>query len=180
MAARSKGRAAPKKPAAQKSTKSNGARRPTGRADGLNGLQDAVNQVWLAGMGALARAQKEGPRAFESMLVEGASLLDKSRGQAEDVLRDALATVQSTVGGRVKGTRTQAAQTWSALEHLVQGRVQQALRQVGVPTARDVASLTKRIDELNESVASLAKAKRSAPKKAPRRKAAAPAAEPAA
>lgn len=179
MAARSsKGRKA-----AQKSTKQARGGRTAGRGGGkssgrfaANGLADTVNQVWLAGMGALARVQKEGPRAFESMIVEGASLLDKSRGQAEATLRDAIATVQATVEGRVKDTRSQAADTWGALEHVFQGRVQQVLKQVGVPTAKEISALTKRIDELNANVHSLAKAKRSAPKKAVRRKASAKAA----
>lgn len=179
MASRSKkaGKAAPK------STKSTKARKGTNGAQGAQAvIGDAVQQIWLAGMGALARVQKEGPKAFESMIVEGASLLDKSRGQAEATLRDAITTVQAAVEGRVKGTKVQATETWDALEQVFQSRVQQVLRQVGVPTAKDVAALTRRVDQLNASVQSLAKTKRSAPKKAARRSTAkaAPAAEPAA
>jgi poly(hydroxyalkanoate) granule-associated protein len=178
MAARSRkaGKAAPKSPKATKSTKAR---------NGANGAQavigDAVQQIWLAGMGALARVQKEGPKAFESMIVEGASLLDKSRGQAEATLRDAIATVQAAVEGRVKETKVQATETWDSLEQVFQSRVQQVLKQVGVPTAKDVAALTRRVDQLNASVQSLAKTKRTAPKKATRRSSkAAPAAAPAA
>lgn len=135
-------------------------------------LVEAVNQIWLAGMGALARAQKEGPRAFETMIVEGASLIDKSREQAEDKLREAIATVQSTVEDRMQGTKEQAAETWDNLEKMFQGRVTKVLQQVGVPTAKEINALTRRVDELNANVLALGKVRRTAGarKPAPRRR----------
>jgi poly(hydroxyalkanoate) granule-associated protein len=130
-------------------------------------LVDAVNQIWLAGMGALSRAQKEGPRAFETMIVEGASLIDKSREQAEDKLREAIATVQSTVEDRMQGTKEQASETWDNLEKMFQGRVTKVLQQVGVPTAKEINALTRRVDELNMNVLALGKFQRAAAAKKP-------------
>ena len=109
-------------------------------------------------MGALSRAQKEGPRAFETMIVEGASLLDKSREQAEDKLREAIATVQSTVEDRMQGTKEQAAETWDNLEKMFQGRVTKVLQQVGVPTAKEINALSRRVDELNAKLPGFAEA----------------------
>lgn len=159
--------------AARKNTKTRKTTRRNGaQARGVQvKLVDAVNQIWLAGMGALSRAQKEGPRAFETMIVEGASLIDKSREQAEDKLREAIATVQSTVEERMQGTKEQASETWENLEKMFQGRVTKVLQQVGVPTAKEINALTRRVDELNANVLALGRFQRAAAKKpAPRRR----------
>jgi poly(hydroxyalkanoate) granule-associated protein len=149
------------------------ARRVTRKADVT--LVDAVHQIWLAGMGALAHAQKEGPRAFEALIVDGAEFINRSRTSAEKSLREAISTVQSAVAERMQGTRDQATETWDSLEKLFQGRVQRVLHQVGVPTAAEVKALTKRIDALNSNVASLAKARQKAARRAPAMRRAAPA-----
>ena len=41
-----------------------------------------VQHVWLAGMGAVAKAQKEGPAAFQEAVAEGLQLLTRSRTTA--------------------------------------------------------------------------------------------------
>lgn len=133
-------------------------------------LVDAMHQIWLAGMGALSRVQKEGPRAFETLIVDGAEFIGQGRATAEKMLRDAIATVQSTVGERMKSSREQAAETWDSLEKIFQGRVQSVLHQAGVPTATEIRALSKRVDHLNSSVEHLARARRTAPRVAKRAK----------
>ena len=128
-------------------------------------IVDVMHQIWLAGMGALARVQKEGPRAFEGLMEDGAELIGQGRERAEKLLREAIATVQSTVDERMQTTRDQAAETWEQLEKMFQGRVQRVLHQAGVPTATEVRALTKRVDHLNASVEQLARAKRAAPRR---------------
>ena len=128
-------------------------------------IVDVMHQIWLAGMGALSRVQKEGPRAFQTLIVDGAEFIGQGRATAEKVLREAIATVQSTVDERMKSTRDQAAETWDNLEKMFSGRVQRVLHQAGVPTAVEVRALSKRVDHLNASVAQLARVRR-----APRRR----------
>jgi poly(hydroxyalkanoate) granule-associated protein len=134
-------------------------------------LVDAVHQIWLAGLGALARAQKDGPRALESIISDGAQLVDRSRTRAEDTLREAVATVQGALEEQLRDGTARAAETWDGLERMFQARVQQALRQVGVPNAADVQALTARVDALNASVDALARsrARRAAPARRARR-----------
>jgi poly(hydroxyalkanoate) granule-associated protein len=123
-------------------------------------LVEAMHQIWLAGMGALSRVQKEGPRAFETLMTDGAELLNQRRAYAEKMLREAITNVQSTVDERMRTTRDQATETWENLEKIFQSRVQKVLHQAGVPTATEVRALAKRVDQLNASVASLARARR--------------------
>jgi poly(hydroxyalkanoate) granule-associated protein len=114
----------------------------------LRGLQ----QAWLAGMGALARAQKDGPGAFTDAAFEGLRLLNTSRSAAQRLVRDALGNAQGNFQSRVGGARSQAQETWDTLESLFQSRVQRAMRQLGVPTADEIRQLSARVAELNANV----------------------------
>ena len=127
------------------------ARQGTGRRQAQ--LRQGVQQVWLAGMGAFARAQKEGPAAFQEAVAEGLKLLGQSRSTARQRMRDVFDTAQETLQSRVGGAREQAQETWDNLEALFQSRVQRAMHQLGVPTAEEIRVLTRRVAELNESVA---------------------------
>jgi poly(hydroxyalkanoate) granule-associated protein len=118
-------------------------------------LVENVQQVWLAGMGAIARAQKEGPAAFQDAVAEGLKLLNRSRTQTEKVIRDAFETAQSTMQTRVEGVRDQAGETWDNLEALFQNRVHKALRQIGVPNGDEIRLLTRRVEELYDAVQDL-------------------------
>jgi poly(hydroxyalkanoate) granule-associated protein len=119
-------------------------------------MVDSVQQIWLAGMGAIAKAQKEGPGAFQDAVAEGLKLLGRSRATTEKMIRDAFESAQSQMQTRVEGVREQAEETWDNLEALFQSRVQKALRQIGVPNADEVRLLTRRVAELNEAVKKLA------------------------
>ena len=118
-------------------------------------LIENVQQIWLAGMGAVARAQKEGPAAFQEAVGEGLKLLTRSRSTAEQMIRDAFETAQGTVESRIGSARDQATETWDNLEALFQHRVQKALQQLGVPSGDEIRLLTKRVAELNENVKAL-------------------------
>lgn len=115
-------------------------------------LLQGVQQAWLAGMGAVARAQKDGPAAFAEAAQEGLRLLGTSRSAAQRMVRDAFDNAQETLQSRVGGARSQAQETWDNLEALFQSRVQRAMHQLGMPTAAEIRALTQRVAELNETV----------------------------
>jgi poly(hydroxyalkanoate) granule-associated protein len=117
---------------------------------------EGVQQIWLAGMGAIARAQKEGPAAFQEAVADGFKLLTQSRSSAEKMIRDVFGSAQGSVQSRLDSARDQATETWDNLEVLFQSRVQRALQQIGVPTAEEIRLLTRRVAELNDNVKSLA------------------------
>lgn len=130
---------------------------------------DSVQQVWLAGMGAIARAQKEGPAAFQDAVAEGLELLNRSRSTAEKMIRDAFDAAQDSLQLRLGSARDQASETWDNLEALFQSRVHKALQQLGVPTAEEIRLLTRRVAELNDSVQALS-ARKTRRRKAPARR----------
>jgi poly(hydroxyalkanoate) granule-associated protein len=118
-------------------------------------MVEGVQQIWLAGMGALARAQRDGPAAFHDAVTEGLKLLERSRSGAGQLVRDAIDTAQGSMQARIDSAMSQANETWDSLETLFQNRVQRALMQIGVPTAEEVRKLTRRVADLNESVKAL-------------------------
>ena len=131
----------------------------------------AVQQVWLAGMGAIARAQKEGPAGFQEAVAEGIKLFSQSGTTAQRRVRDVLGAAQETLQSRVGGAREQAQETWDNLEALFQSRVQRAMHQLGVPTAAEIRELSRRVSELNEAVTASSRPRRAAKTTGPKRKA---------
>lgn len=136
-------------------------------------VKDSAQQIWLAGMGAFAKAQSEGGKVFEALVKEGVSLQRKTQAVAEEKLGD--------VGGKVSSMASEvtskAGASWDKLENIFEERTAKALGKLGVPTAKDVAELTRRVEELGAAVAKLSKppkaaAKAPAAEKAPAKKAA--------
>jgi poly(hydroxyalkanoate) granule-associated protein len=136
-------------------------------------VRDSAHQIWLAGLGAFAKTQEEGARMFESLVQEGRVVEDRTRKMAESKMNE----MNAGMGKAAK----QATATWDKLEQVFEDRVARALHRLGVPTNKDIQSLAKRVEELNDSVqqltrarsASAPRAKASANSGAKRRKAAA-------
>ena len=140
-------------------------------------IKDSAQQIWLAGLGAFSKAQEEGGKAFESLVKEGLSIQRKTQAVAEERISEATNKVSSMA----TDISSKASGQWDKLESIFEERVAKALNKLGVPSARDVDALIKRIDALNQHVQQLAgkaPAKTAARKAAPARKA--PVAKPAA
>ena len=89
-----------------------------------------------------------------------ASGVRKARGtaapsQAVGRVRQALESAQGRVQSRIGTARDQATETWENLEALIQNRIQKALHQIGVPTSGEIRLLTRRVEELHDSVKAL-------------------------
>ncbi len=118
-------------------------------------LADAVRasaqQIWQAGLGAFAKAQEEGGKVFAKLVKEGTDLQKRTQKLAEGKISDA-ADIASKVADNVG---KQASGSWDKLEQVFEERVSRALASLGVPTRKDVAALTKQIEDLNKAVSAL-------------------------
>lgn len=112
----------------------------------------ALHQVWLAGLGAVSKAQHGAPKLLEELIAEGARFQSDTRGAAEEAFRGVLGGVQSRVSAGVGQIRGQASDALDSLEKIFQVRVHRALAQLGVPSASEVEALSKRVDTLNKSI----------------------------
>jgi len=127
-------------------------------------LLDMLHQVWLAGLGAVSKAQHGAPKVLEDLIAEGARVHTDTRDAAEKALRGAFGDVQSALNARMSQVRGEATDAFENLERIFRARVHRALTQLGVPSADAVAALSKRVDALNASINTLVKARRPAPK----------------
>jgi poly(hydroxyalkanoate) granule-associated protein len=125
------------------------------QAAGTNNLtgtvKDSAQQIWLAGLGAFAKAQEEGGKVFEALVKEGMSIQKKTQAVAEERVTEAtskMSAMAETITGR-------AGQQWDKLEGIFEERVGKAMNKLGVPTSRDIEALAQRIEALNKSVQKL-------------------------
>ena len=126
-------------------------------------VKASAQQIWLAGMGAFAKAQEEGTKVFESLVKEGVSLQRKTQAVAEERIGEVTGKM-SAMAGEVTN---KAGASWDKLESIFEARTAKAMGKLGVPTAKDVAALSARVDALASAVAKLG-GKVEAPAKAPR------------
>jgi len=123
---------------------------PAGLLDGQIGqaVKDSAQQIWAAGLGAFAKAQGEGGKVFEALVSEGMKLQKKTQSAAEQKL----SAMTSKVSGMAGDVGSKAGQHWDKLESIFEDRVANALKRLGVPTAKEVEALIERIDALSKAV----------------------------
>ena len=134
-----------------------------GGKDMSQAVLDSSRQIWLAGLGAFARAQAEGTKVFESLVKQGESLESKTRKAAADTA----ALARGAATAKVNEMRKGASGTWDKLEQVFEDRVARALSKLGVYTQNDVERLAERVDVLSEAVNELIKATGVKPKRRP-------------
>jgi poly(hydroxyalkanoate) granule-associated protein len=126
---------------------------PQGKAL-ADSVLESSRQIWLAGLGAFARAKDEGAKVFESLVQQGQALESRTRQAAADTATAARDAAQS----KAREMQAKAGGTWDKLEQVFEDRVARALSRLGVHTQNDVERLTERVDALSEAVNELIKA----------------------
>lgn len=96
-------------------------------------LQGSVEQVWLAGLGALALTEEEGSKFFHSLVKKGEVVEKKSKARLEDVV-DAAKKVPATA--------------ISTIERRTDETFKQVMQRLGIPTRKDIDLLNRRIEKL--------------------------------
>ena len=135
-------------------------------------VMDSAQQIWLAGLGAFAKAQEEGGKLFESLVKEGAALDAKTRKFTESKVNEARSNVESTL----EQVRGRSQETWDKLEKVFEDRVSRSLKRLGIPGHAEIKRLEARVEELSRAVkdrgGKAPAAKRPAAKRAPAKRAA--------
>jgi poly(hydroxyalkanoate) granule-associated protein len=114
-------------------------------------IKENAGRVWLAGLGALATAEEEGGKLFRGLVKKGQSFekqglaqFDKLKAKVEEV---------------AEAAKDRAGEAWGKVEEKVEGvedrlddRVAGVLRKIGVPSKNEIATLTRRVEELTDLV----------------------------
>ncbi len=119
---------------------------PTGLLDShlAQTVKDSAQQIWLAGLGAFAKAQGEGGKVFDTLIKEGTNLQRKTQAAAGEKLGD-MAGKMSAMAGEV-GSKANA--QWDKLESIFEERTARAMDRLGVPNAKALAALVDRVAAL--------------------------------
>jgi len=118
-------------------------------------VRDFARQIWLAGLGAFARAQDEGGKFFETLVQEGQAVDARMRETADRKTESSEAGIMK---GKAEEIREKATGAWNKLEKVFQARVARALCRLGVPSRDDIQQLFQQIDLLSQNVQELVQA----------------------
>jgi poly(hydroxyalkanoate) granule-associated protein len=117
-------------------------------------LTGPAKKIWLAGLGALATAEDEGSKLFRTLVERGEQLEGRGRERIEGLV--------GSVGERAGSVRSDVGEKIGHVGDNVDELVMRAMRQLGVPSREELEILTRRIEELAQSL-ERAQANRKAP-----------------
>lgn len=109
----------------------------TRKTDGTLAMRESVEQVWLAGLGALALTEEEGSKFFRALVKKGEGIEKRSRARLNDTMQAA---------------RNAPSTTLSKLERQVDSTLENVMHRLGVPTRTEINSLSRRIEGLAHSM----------------------------
>jgi poly(hydroxyalkanoate) granule-associated protein len=110
-------------------------------------LKDSAHKIWLAGLGALAAAEKEGAKVFNRLVERGREVESKGKVDFKEQVDNAKVQVDKAKA-KVEG----AVEDWTAK---LDEAVTSTLHRLGVPTREEIRTLTQRVEELNAKVEQL-------------------------
>jgi poly(hydroxyalkanoate) granule-associated protein len=126
------------------------------KADRLEDLKATAEKVWLAGLGALAQAEKQGDKLFKSLV---------KKGKRYDEL---IPLAGDAVKGSVMTAKKQANEAFQGMEAAFDRQVKAAVKRAGLARKADVDALKKEVAQLKK--ASKSPKKKAATKKATKKK----------
>lgn len=123
-------------------------------------VRDAVQKVFLAGLGALAVAEEEGSRTFNTLVQKGETmrlpaLAAERVGAVRAQLGEAADKATGLVTRRVATAQTTATETADVAEDRVHAAVAAVMKRLGVPTREEVAELTASVERLTDHIEKL-------------------------
>ena len=118
-------------------------------------VKDSAQQIWLAGLGAFAKAQGSGGKVFETLMKEGVNLQRKTQAAAGEKIGEKIGDMADKMSAMAGEVGHKANAQWDKLESIFEERTSRALGRLGVPSAKELAALTARVDALAAALARL-------------------------
>lgn len=117
-------------------------------------LSERGREIWLAGLGALARVEEEGEKIFRNLVERGEAFEGRGRKQIEaavDRLSEQQKEASKALGDATKGFSEAA----ESVERAVSNTVTDTLGQMGVPRRGEVEELSSKVSQLSEKLDAL-------------------------
>lgn len=112
------------------------------------GMMESAQQIWLAGLGALSKAQQEGGKFFETLVEEGAQVQEKTRNYTQTQFEQA----QRRAEPWMNGARKRTSDAFGKFEQMFDQRLARAMERMQMPTREDFENLSARVEELTREV----------------------------
>jgi poly(hydroxyalkanoate) granule-associated protein len=143
-------------------------------------ILDAANKIWVAGLGAVHTAEKEGSKLFKTLVDKGTDFQSMRREISQKQLEKIGQIVKGGVGsvkGKIDDITQHKEGMWDKLK--LEQTFASVIKTFGVATKKEIDGLNRKIDTLSKAVNEMkAPPKKSPVKKAPAKKAAPKAAVP--
>ncbi|WP_420457556.1 phasin family protein [Rubrivirga sp.] len=125
--------------------------------DAAGDVQDAVQKVFLAGLGALALAEEEGSKAFKRLVKKGEKVelpglgMDRVRSIRQQIDSETERATDA-VKGRVEDAKYVAGETADKAETQLSETVSAVMKRLGVPTRDEISELTASVERLTTHI----------------------------
>lgn len=104
-------------------------------------IKQSAHEVWLAGLGALSLAGEEGGRLFKQLVKKGQGLEQVNKARIHKL------------ADKVESLRGDARNAVARVKSPIESGMNNAMARLGVPSRKEIATLTKRVEELTRVVA---------------------------
>jgi poly(hydroxyalkanoate) granule-associated protein len=121
-----------------------------------------ARKIWLAGLGAYAKAGQEGADYFKGLVKAGESVEKQGKKQVTEQLDAAnsqIDSVKSSVASNVQSVKGKVDLQLEKIEKAFDNRVAGALNRIGIPSKQDVDALSAKLDELSALLEHVARTK---------------------
>jgi poly(hydroxyalkanoate) granule-associated protein len=107
-------------------------------------LTEPAQQIWLAGLGAFALAGDEGAKLFTALVKKGRAVEKANLARLDDLM--------GAVADRVEDIRAIPTTTVEKISDGFDTGVATVLHKLGVPTKKEIGTLTRRVEELTRTL----------------------------
>lgn len=128
-------------------------------------LSDArlyARKIWLAGLGAYAKAGQEGADYLRDLVKTGEGVEKQGRKVVDarvEAANSQIDSVKGSVKGSVTGVKEKVEVQLDKIEKAFDNRVAVALNRLGIPSRQDVEALSAKLDELSALLEHVARTK---------------------
>jgi poly(hydroxyalkanoate) granule-associated protein len=103
-------------------------------------IKESASQIWLAGLGAYAKAEQEGNKLFETLVKDGENI--------ETLTREQIGKQWNQCLDKVGEVKEKATNSWEKIEKAFDDRVSRALVRLGIPSRAEVDALKAEVNQL--------------------------------
>lgn len=117
-----------------------------------------ARKIWLAGLGAYAKAGAEGVDYFKELVKAGEGVEKQGKKLVDEQVEAANSQFDS-VKSSVTGVKEKVEVQFDKIEKAFDNRVASALNRIGIPSRQDVEALSAKLDELSALLEHVARTK---------------------